>query len=84
MKSAEEGKRAQPQSPTAAPEAWGRPRTLSPAPIPPAPGGLPAWGGASRPVWCPRAGRGAGSRARSGRAAKIGNRCPPGVSPERP
>lgn len=55
MKSAEEGKRAQRQSPTAAPEAWGRPRTRSPAPIrsapgPPAPCGVPARGGASRPV----------------------------------
>lgn len=57
MKSAEEGKRAQPQSPTAAPEAGGgRPLTLSPAPIRPAPG--PA-----RP-------RPAGSRPGEGRAGR--------------
>ena len=83
MKSAEEGKPERPQPPAAAP-GGPRPRALSPAPVRPAPGWVPARGGASRPVQGPLAGRGAGGRARGGRAAQIGKRCPPGVSPEQP
>lgn len=76
MKSAEEGKRAQPQSPTAAPEAWGRPSTLSPAPIPPAPAGSrPGEGRAGRSGVRARGGAWAARRA-AGALQRLGSGVP--------